>query len=93
MPEPHAYVSPKAAADQVALQVAIDEIRRTGRSLSFDELHEGVPSQGIAFRDPDTSEVVGVAVSYPTTLRTAQVQSDIHNLLSEMLRSLQHETG
>lgn len=93
LPEPLAHVSPKTPANHKALQKAIDDIRKTGRSHSSNELHDGVSSQGIAFRDPDTFEIVGVAVSYPTTLLTEQLRQDIDALLSTMLSDIQHETG
>lgn len=93
VPEPMSYVSPKTPADHAALQVVINEIRRTGISSSSDELHEGVSSQGIALRDPDTGEVLGVALSYPTTMRTDALRTQLSNLLTDVKRDLERAVG
>lgn len=83
VPEPLAQISPKTPADHAELQVVIDEIRRTGISSSSDELHEGVSSQGIALRDPDSGEILGIALSYPTIMGTDELRRTLSNLLIE----------
>lgn len=67
-------------------------VRETGRSYSSDDSYEGVSSQGIALRDPDSREVIGVAISYPTTLGTPEMKERIAVLLDEMNRDLQRHS-
>ncbi|MEO4000808.1 IclR family transcriptional regulator [Mesorhizobium sp. CAU 1732] len=69
----------------------IRQIRETGRSYSSDDSYEGVSSQGIAFRDPDSQEVIGVAISYATTLDTPELKEKIGRLLDEMKRDLDRQ--
>ncbi|WP_028035098.1 IclR family transcriptional regulator [Chelativorans sp. J32] len=71
----------------------IQRIRETGRSCSSDETYEGVSSQGIAFRDPDSLEVIGVAISYPTGLGSAELKDKIAGLLDDMKRELERHSS
>lgn len=64
-------------------------IRETGRSYSSDDSYEGVSSQGIALRDPDSQEVIGVAISYPTAVATQELKDKIAGLLDDMKRDLE----
>lgn len=75
------------------LRKRIREIRETGHSYSSDDSYEGVSSQGIALRDPDSLEIIGVAISYPTALATAGLKDKIANLLDIMKRDLQRHAG
>lgn len=84
VPEPLAFISSETPADHAELQIVIDEIRRTGISSSSDEMHEGVSSQGIALRDPDSDEVFGIALSYPTIMGTDELRQTLSNLLIEL---------
>ncbi|MCA0942961.1 IclR family transcriptional regulator [Salipiger pacificus] len=93
VPEPMAQVSAKTPASHAELQPVLDEIRRSGISSSSDELHQGVSSQGIALRDPDTKEVVGVAISYPTVLRTEALREQLIGLLNDMKQHLMRHAG
>lgn len=70
----------------------IKAIRETGRSSSSDNSYEGVSSQGIALRDPDSQEVIGVAVSFPTTLGTQELREKIAVLLDEMKSDLRRHS-
>lgn len=67
-------------------------VRETGRSYSSDDSYEGVSSQGIALRDPDSHEVIGVAISYPTTLGTPEMKESIAVLLDKMKNDLQRHS-
>jgi len=71
----------------------IRAVRETGRSSSSDDSYEGVSSQGIALRDPDSHEVIGVAISYPTSLGTPEMKEKIAILLDEMKRDLQRHAA
>ena len=42
----------------------------------------------IAFRDPGTGEVIGVAISYPTSMATSELQDRITGLLKTMKTNL-----
>ena len=77
----------------IGLLERIKQVRETGRSYSSDDSYEGVSSQGIALRDPDSREVIGVAISYPTTLGTPQLKEKIATLLEEMKRDLQRHSN
>lgn len=70
----------------------IKAIRETGRSSSSDDSYEGVSSQGIALRDPDSQEVIGVAVSFPTALGTQELSEKIAVLLAEMKSDLRRHS-
>jgi len=70
----------------------IKAIRETGRSSSSDDSYEGVSSQGIALRDPESQEVIGVAVSFPTTLGTQELREKIAVLLDEMKSDLRRHS-
>jgi DNA-binding IclR family transcriptional regulator len=74
------------------LRNRIRVIRETGRSESSEDHYEGVSSQGIAMRDPDSSEVIGIAISYATTLGTPEFKEKIGVLLDEMKRDLGRHT-
>lgn len=71
----------------------IRHIRETGRSYSAEDQYEGVSSQGIAVRDPDSREVIGIAVSYPTPYGTPELKDRIGSLLDEMKRELERHSG
>ena len=66
----------------------IQQVRETGRSYSSDDSYDGVSSQGIALRDPDSQELIGVAISYPTALATEELKDKIADLLQTMKREL-----
>jgi len=94
LPEPMAYVSLKTPATHETLQVAVDRIRETGVSGSSDELHQGLSSQGIALNDPDTREVFGIAISYPTYLESKELRDQLIDLLNEIKNELlRHGVG
>lgn len=93
VPEPLALVSPKTPATHAELQPVLEEIRRTGIARSSEELHEGVSSQGIALRDPDSKEIVGVAISYPTSLGSDRLGGQVTRLLEEMRDELRRCAG
>lgn len=50
---------------------------RPAGSYSSNEIVEGVSSQGIATRDPETLEIFGVAISYPITVGTTELKEKI----------------
>lgn len=89
VPEPLPFVSANAPRDHAELQERIGRIRATGRSSAMNEAFEGVASQGIAMRDPDTSEIYGIAISYPASLATTDLQEKI----ALMLDQLRNEVG
>ena len=70
----------------------IRQVRETGRSYSSDDSYEGVSSQGIALRDPDSQEIIGVAISYPTAFATLELKSRIADLLTAMKQDLDRHT-
>jgi IclR family transcriptional regulator, KDG regulon repressor len=84
VPEPLPYVSPNSPKDHADLLEIIGKIRATGRSYASNEIVEGVSSQGVALRDPDTMEIFGVAISYPASLGTADLKENIAILLDKM---------
>ncbi len=53
-----------------------------------NEIVEGVSSQGIAMRDPETFEIFGVAISYPASLGTAELKEKVAVLLDQMRTDL-----
>ncbi|MEO3386861.1 IclR family transcriptional regulator [Mesorhizobium sp. CAU 1741] len=67
-------------------------VRETGRSSSSDDSYEGVSSQGIAVRDPDSHEVIGIAISYPTSLGTPELKEKLAVLLDDMKHDLQRHS-
>ncbi len=88
VPEPLPYVSANTPKDHAELMERIGKIRATGRSYASNEIAEGVSSQGVALRDPDTMEIFGVAISYPTSLGTAELTEKIAVLLDQMRTDL-----
>jgi len=80
--------SPKT---QEELRQRIQQIRETGRSYSSEEHYEGVSSQGIAIRDPDSEEVIGVAISYATALGSPELKEKIAVLLDDMKHELSRQ--
>ncbi|GHC78286.1 IclR family transcriptional regulator [Limoniibacter endophyticus] len=88
VPEPLPYVSPNVPANHVELMERIGRIRATGRSYSSNEILEGVSSQGVAMRDPDTMEIIGVAISYPASMGTPELKEKIAVLLDHMQTDL-----
>jgi DNA-binding IclR family transcriptional regulator len=92
VPDPLPYVSPNSPEDRAALKERIATIRETGRSYSSNETLEGVSSQGIAVRDPDSHEIIGVAISYPTSMATAEMKEKIGSLLDHMRSDLVRHT-
>jgi DNA-binding IclR family transcriptional regulator len=63
-------------------------IREAGRSTSSSETYEGVSSEGIAIRDPDRHEIIGVAISFPTVMGTPELREKISGLLMKMKTDL-----
>jgi IclR family transcriptional regulator, KDG regulon repressor len=88
VPEPLPYVSPNSPKDHVELMERIGKIRATGRSYASNEIVEGVSSQGVAMRDPDTTEIFGVAISYPASLGTPELKEKVAVLLDQMRTDL-----
>lgn len=88
VPEPLPYVSPNSPKDHADLMTRIGKIRATGRSYASNEIVEGVSSQGIAMRDPDTMEIFGVAISYPASLGSPELKERIAVLLDQMRTDL-----
>lgn len=93
VPQKLPMVSSNSPQTHEELLDQIREIRETGRSSSSDETYEGVSSQGIALRDPDSQEVIGVAISYPTTLGTPELKEKIAGLLDDMKRELMRRSN
>lgn len=88
LPDPLPYSSAKSPKNHKELMERIAIIRQTGRSTSSSETYEGVSSEGIAFRDPDSHEIIGVAISFPTVMGTPELREKISGLLSEMKSDL-----
>ncbi|MBN8245758.1 IclR family transcriptional regulator [Nitratireductor aquimarinus] len=84
VPDSLPFVSKQTPNDHEELAEWIRKIRETGRSYSTNGSYEGVSSQGIAIQNPDTAEVIGVAVSYPSALATPDMEEGIGSLLDEM---------
>jgi DNA-binding IclR family transcriptional regulator len=93
VPDPLPYVSANTPADHSALNERIDNVRATGRSHSSNETLEGVSSQGVALRDPDSGQIIGVAISYPTSMRSDELIETIDSLLIRMKNDLERHTG
>jgi DNA-binding IclR family transcriptional regulator len=88
VPEPLPFVSGNSPRDHADLMERIGRIRATGRSFASNEIVEGVSSQGVALRDPDTMEIFGVAISYPASLGTPELKEKIAVLLDQMRTDL-----
>lgn len=88
VPDPLPYVSPNSPGSHAALREIIGRIRSTGRSSSANETLEGVASQGIALRDPETHEILGIAISYPHSMASEELKEKIALLLDEMRAEL-----
>jgi DNA-binding IclR family transcriptional regulator len=88
VPDQLPFVTPRAPQNREELLERIRIIQETGRSHSTNDSYDGVSSEGIAFRDPSTREVIGVAVSYPTSMATPQLQDTITGLLTTMKTNL-----
>lgn len=86
--DPLPFVSLNSPLDHDALLQRIQAIRATGRSYSCDETLRGVSSQGIALRDPESKEIIGVAISYPESLATEELKQMIGKLLDQMKSEL-----
>jgi DNA-binding IclR family transcriptional regulator len=88
LPDPLPFVSPNSPLDHDALLKRIQKIRATGRSSASNETLHGVSSQGIALRDPESGEIIGVAISYPESMATDKLKQMIGNLLDQMKSEL-----
>lgn len=91
--DPLPFVSPNSPLSHVALEHLIQTIRETGRSYSCNETMPGACSQGIAMRDPDSGEIIGVVVSYPESLATDEFKQMIGQLLEQMQTDLTRRTS
>ncbi len=89
VPDELPRLSKNTPKDHAELLERIRVIRETGRSYSSDDSYEGVSSQGIALRDPDSREVIGIAISYPTALATEALKDKLAVLLDAMKSDLQ----
>lgn len=87
------FVTDRAPQTHEELTERIHAIRQTGRSYSVNDSYNGVSSQGIALRDPDSHEVVGVAISYPTSMATPELKATIGDLLDHMKADLMRRAG
>ncbi|TXI08347.1 MAG: IclR family transcriptional regulator [Rhizobium sp.] len=88
VPEPLPYVSANSPTNHSELMERIGKVRATGRSYASNEIVEGVSSQGVAMRDPETHEIFGVAISYPTSMGTVDLKEKIAVLLDQMRTDL-----
>ncbi|MBS9719711.1 hypothetical protein JYU29_03310 [Tianweitania sp. BSSL-BM11] len=88
VPDELPVFSKSTPATHGELKERVEQIRQTGRSSSVDDSYEGVSSQGIALRDPDSHEVIGVAISYPSALSTPELKTRIAALLDDMKKDL-----
>lgn len=89
VPDELPILSPNTPKNHDELRMRINRIRETGSSSSTDDSYEGVSSQGFAVRDPESGEIIGVAISYPTSIITEEFRSNIGNLLNEMKNQLE----
>lgn len=93
IPDELPFVTENAPRTHKELMDRIRIVRETGRSWSEGDSYDGVSSQGIALRDPDSEEVIGVAISYPTAVATPEVRAQIDDLLLAMKADLLLRTG
>ncbi|MEH2614563.1 IclR family transcriptional regulator [Bradyrhizobium sp. AZCC 1693] len=84
MPKPLPAISPSAPRNLTALMARIAEIRRTGYSEASNESLPGVGSLGFALTRRDTNETIGVAVSYPSQLTSAEERAKLWQALRTM---------
>lgn len=92
VPDKLPFVTTQAPQNHAELLDRIRIIHETGRSHSTNDSYDGVSSEGMAFRDPGTGEVIGVAISYPTVMGTPELQDKITRLLANMKTNLlRHE--
>lgn len=88
LPDPLPHASAKSPQTFEALLAAVSRIRETGRSMSSSEAYEGISSEGIALRDPESREIIGIAISFPSASGTPDLRETIHGLLQEMKTEL-----
>ena len=88
VPDQLPFVTTRAPQTHEELMERIRIIQDTGRSHSANDSYDGVSSEGIAFRDPGTGEVIGVAISYPTIMGTPELQDKINGLLANLRANL-----
>ena len=93
VPEPLPFVSQKTPADHAELRGIIGRIRSTGRSATENESYEGVASQSVAFRDPDSGEIYGVAISYPARLLDAPAREELAFALDKLRAEMTRQTA
>jgi len=84
LPKPLPAISPSAPQNVAGLMARIAEIRRTGYSESSNETLPGVGSLGFALSRRDTNETIGVALSYPSQLTSAQERARLWQALRAM---------
>ena len=89
LPKPLPSISPSAPRNLTGLMARIAEIRCTGYSESSNESLPGVGSLGFALTRRDTTETIGVALSYPSHLTPAAERAR----LWQMLRAIAIELG
>jgi len=92
VPDVLPFVTDRAPKTHAELIERIRLIQETGRSYSTDDSYDGVSSQGIALRDPDSKEVIGIAISYPTSMGTPELKEKIGDLLTDMKNDLRRRT-
>lgn len=93
VPDELPFVTKRAPQNHDELMERIRVIHETGRSYSTDDSYDGVSSQGIALRDPDSEEVIGIAISYPTSMGTPELKQKIGDLLAEMKKDLRRRVN
>ncbi|MGN6770947.1 MAG: IclR family transcriptional regulator [Rhizobiaceae bacterium] len=93
VPDELPFVTERAPRTHEELMDRIRSIWETGYSYSINDSYDGVSSQGIALRDPDSQEVIGVAVSYPTSMGVPELKEKISNLLADMKNDLVRRTS
>lgn len=93
LPDPLPYVSDHTPASHEELTSVLGRIRASGRSYASNEIQEGISSQGIALRDPDTGEIIGIAISYPKHLETMELRETLAHMLDTMRNELLRYTS
>lgn len=66
--------TPSAITDRAALEADLDEIRRQGYSLNWEESAEGVCAVGVALKDTTGAPIAAIAIAAPSS-RMGSVES------------------
>jgi len=90
---PLQHLTSHTVTDPSVIRTQLEEIRRTGVAVSFEETDEGVAGVSVPIRDADNRVIAGLTISGPMTRINASTIDLFTRIVSEGARRIAAELG